>query len=251
MSRKSNLDAKVAEIIKIASQDLPAIMKTGCNNEIEKQVQVLRYNMDDLMIQVAFGVNFTPGKTENEPKVHWNQKLPSKLQISMISDALQKYIDDIEIPYYTKRHLQAKNNKNQQTDDSDMSIPDQGNVDYVVNYPVIPTFEKATKKDMKTVLFTQGMIQKYLNVPAFLALCAMGEEIRRKQNITTAIIIGSVTIGLTGAAIAGAAYHNHKKNEFDDDLDGIDVDVNEEIRIDIDSPVGLLSDDTPVRVEIA
>lgn len=254
MSRKANLDAKVQEIVRIASQDLPGVMKTGYTDEVEKQVQQLRYNMDSLIVQVVFGANFSPGKTADEPKIHWTQKMPSLVEISQITDALNKYIEEYEVPYYAQRHLlaqqQVQAQPQQQAQDQDMSIPGQNIAGITVDYPVIPTLDKAKKKDMKSILFTQGMIRRYLNVPAVMALAAMGEEIRHRQNVTLAIVIGGITIGLAGATIAGVAYYNKKKDE--EELEALDADLDVDVPgIDIDSPVALLSDDAPVTVTIA
>lgn len=249
--RDQKVSTKIEEIKRIATQDLPAIMAAGYDEATEKRVQEARYNMDSLIIQVVLGADFAAGKTPSEQKVKYTQKMPTLAQLSEITDALGEYIRNFEVPYYAaKAQVDAQAANQSPAQNPDMSIPGQS-VAVTVDYPKITALDKVSKKDMKSILFNQGIIRKYLDVSAVMTLASMGDKIRKKQNLTTGLIIGGITLAVVAGTVTAVCVY--KKKHEDDDIDGLDDDIDV---IDLDTdPLAvsssLLTDDVPVAVEIA
>lgn len=253
--RDQNISTKIAEIRRIATQELPNIMAAGYDDATEKRVQEQRYNMDSLIIQVVLGADFAAGKTPSEQKIKYTQKMPSLSQLTEITDVLGDYIRNHEVPYYAmKGKIDAETAAALQSQTGqqapDMSIPGQAPVttSITVDYPKITALENVTKKDMKSILFNQGIIRKYLDVSAVMTLASMGDTIRKKQNLTWGLIIGGITLAAAAGTVTAIYIYNKKKeeelDEVDDDLDVIDLGAD---------PLAIsgISDDVPGIVEIA
>ncbi len=213
--KKMKKEDKIKEIRRLAEQELPAMIK-NCqvnpdNTELQMMFEKAKLSMTMLIIETSIGAYSVQKEGDTEWKYVFTQKLPDFGDINEICDIIEKYYKQYERPY-----IQV----------TDMNIP--ANV----------TVDKVTKKSL-----TNG-INDYLNKyqvidrSVVMSLAEYGQKLRRKQNITTSIIVGGIALAIVGGVITGAVLYNKKKSDsipeddIDIEIDNIDVDTS-----DIEVPV--------------
>lgn len=225
MSKKFQANV-IEDIRKMAEIQIPAAIQSKDGISIDSYHE-LRMTMNILIISALLGAEFVPNKKKNEMKMKSNHMLPTKEEIAVISSILDKFINEVEEPFFEIAE--------ESISDPDMEIP-------CVGGGMIPTkIEKTNKKKVRNVMLgyegNSAISEDYFTAADCIAIAALGEQLRRKQNIQRALIIGGIVIVAT-AAVAGICYYNEKKR--DEEIDAmIDADMEDDILgpgVDDDAP---------------
>lgn len=225
---------RIASIRTKALTVIPTLIKEGNHSLIVEE----RKNLNILLIETVLGATIEPAKKGNNTyKIHFMKSLPSISELAEICQIMDEYTRNHEVPYLAT--------KKSAVGTDDIEVIDK-NARYVGSYRKLNKIDKINKKKIKEELFTHGLINEALDSSAVMIIAAYGEEIRKKQIITTSIIIGGIAIAMVGGIATATYIHNKKKEDGCDDYDEdiIDIDITE-TSIDI-----VPQEDAP-RVEIA
>lgn len=238
---KNNVTNRIAEIKRIALQELPAIMANETDPLIEVKVHEARQVLNLTIIQTVLGAEIINGKKDDKIKLRFINKLPSVSQLSEITAIVSEYTDKYEAPFY------AKNQVVSEADDT-IDIPEEGQAVAAV-YPKLMDIDKISKKKVKEELFVNGAASTFLDANAVLLIASWGEQLRKKQNRNIALIAGGVTLLITAGVVTAVIIGRKKSNcscdgagdNIDDIIDGIDDVIDDPETADTIDP-----DDAPV-----
>lgn len=211
----------IGKIERMTAIELPSLVQYGNTREY----QCKRQELNKLIISAAFGAEIKEGDKE---KIKFNHSMPSIEELKKICDLLDNYIRLYESRIFTAE------------DDDDMGDPMSNNMLMVQN---VSYNSKVSTKNVRNFISGNSgpaVILNYLNGKDVMELAAVGQELRKKQNITKTIIIGGITIAIVAGVITGICIYNHKKKEddeayMDDVNDSVDA-ANADI-VDVDDAV--------------
>lgn len=225
---KSFATKELETIKKLATQEIPALIATGCD---ENMYNAKRAELNAHVIQLCVGGEIVElkGKKEGQQTFKFNKALPTKAQVAECSAIINTYIGMVENPFLM--------NLAHDDGDDDMSIQ-TGDV-YAAN---VIAMEKPKNKDLKANILGTECIPYYqmkLSGLDVITLAAIGEEARKRANFQKTLIIGGIIVLL--AVAGGVCYYFYTKK--DECCEDCDCDIDQE-DIDLDP------DDAPVEVEL-
>lgn len=207
-------------IKKLATQEIPTLVAQGCTEEVYNQK---RAELNVHIIQMCTGGELSEGKKGQ--KFNFCHEMPNMAQVAEVAETLNTFIATIENPFLDGLCIADA--------DDDLSIP--GAEIMVAN---VPKFAKANNKAIReSVLGKSGapLYQLKLTGLDVFTIAGAGEEARKKQNLTIALIVAGVVVTVTVAGVAGYCYYNKKKDEKLEKE--IEAEVNGEEIEDIDDDI--------------
>lgn len=250
---------RVNAIEKKALTEIPAIMQsvTGSSDEAGMaKYRNARQELNIKVIETVLGADISEGKKAGEWKVKYGKKLPNVSELGKICQIMDEYTEKYEVPFYAKfisnaavpapvattadAAVEAEGQEN------DLSIPKE-EVMYTAKYKKLGRIDKINKKKMKEELFQHNLVSEFIDSAAVMVIASYGEKIRKKQNLTTTLIVGGISLVVVGGVITGICIANSKKHKNDVDDPDVDIDIDTS---DIEL-AGELDDNNAPVVEIA
>lgn len=237
------MNAKVKERIElirtIAEKEIPSYLKSN-NSIIVEEYRSKRVELNKQLIQVLIGGKFVQSEKTGEWKVKFNESLPTRSELAEVMKIMEDFVKNVEGPVMDAIIAAA-------TADDGMEIPPREEDNFG-----LPKIEKInTKKVREYILGGAGNDPLYnimIGVADCMEIAALGEDLRKHQNMNKMLIAGGIVLILTGAAVAMWVSSNNKKDgevedgDCDDLLVEVDMDSDEFPVVDIDSA----TDDCPV-----
>lgn len=212
---KKDYKASIATIEEIATKEIPELLRTSSNPDDYKMLR-LKLNME--VIQVLIGGTFIENKGKKGPT--WKIKLnsmPAEWEKSQVINIMDRFVREVEDPYMNKL-------RNPHEFADDMEIPTPTGFGQMIN-----KIDRINAKKLRNHIFgyegAEAISTIMLNAGDCMAISALGNDLRKKRQ-RNMMVIGGVTLLVTGAVITGMVYtRNHKDDEKpSNDIDDIDID---------------------------
>ena len=228
-------EKRIEEIVTLTTNVIPNAMNNGISPD--EYLASYRIALNLTIIQAIFGAEFKkPKKDGKNSKVKFNHKLANASELSTITKLLNDFVINYEKAFLNNSTYEC-------FADDDIDIPNRS-----MECNSLPTLKKVNGKNIHKFIFGSdnkiGTSKVLLTGMDVYDLAATAEKIKKVKNRNTILLIGGITLIVTGGAIATICINNNKKKNAAG-VDGIDVDV-EDISIDeIDSMDIDMDDDIP------
>lgn len=236
---------RIKKIKDKALTEIPAIMQavtSEADTEGMNKFRNARQELNLLVIKTVLGAKIEEGKKSGEWKLKYTKKLPSTSELNEICEIMDTYTNDHEVPFYAKfvcKPEAAAPTADGSAPDASMEIPKEEV--YISKYKKLGTIDKISKKKLKEQLFQHNLASEFIDSSAVMVIASYGEKLRKKQNITTGLVVGGIALVVVGGVITGLAIAKH--NKANDDIDGIDPDLD---NMDVDVDADLPGEDAPM-----
>lgn len=209
---QKKIDQKIESLEKIVSSILVPLADP--TREIEKNYEEkwksARTSLNMLVLELCLGGDYNSAKKTFKFHGH----LPNYSQTAKITEQLRR-VDIMERPVYFD------------TDGNELADTDM---------PIEVLSDMKTSEIRKNILNPKGIRDIGITSRDIAYLLSIGEKIRKGEIRNTALIIGGVTLVLTGAAIASVIIANRVKDaKSNHESDGNDGDISDDDIIDADS----------------
>ena len=245
MGKKRFITTQIEKMRTLAFTEIPQKLAANPAMPLDAYLDECRLALNMVAVSALTGGEFVESKKKDGDKkwkVKFDHSLPNKTELLQICDIMNSFIGTVENPFLKRFVIPPEAGEN------DMEIPDQGQqpVAFGTN---VPKIEKINKKKLESYIFGKdgkpSMCKMLLTSIDCIQIAALGEDLRKKENIDKMLIIGGIALALTGAAVAGVCIYRHTKK---DDVDDIITDINCE---DTTIITDITDDDAPVVSVIA
>ena len=212
---------RIEEIQALTTQHIPEAINRGITNEAYDE---LRITLNLTVIQAVFGLEFNFNKKDNKPaKIKYNHKVADSEEVAVIARLMDTFVNFIEKPYFGSDVVISA--------DNDMEIPVKEQM-----VSVMPALDKVRNKNIHDYIFGNdggaAISRMLLNGMDVVEMAATAKKVKKIKTRNTMLIIGGITLLVTGGIVAGICINNAKKN--DDVDDGPEVDMSEIDNIEIE-----------------
>lgn len=242
--KNSYVSKKIAELTRIATIDIPNLLKTGYGNVPIETYDSMRYALNCAIIEALTGGELSV--KDGKVNIKFSHRLPNKADVYVVAGIVDNFVLNVENPYLAS-FIPVED---VELNENDMAIPPM----VVVTDDTLGDISKLKNKVLKEAILGAngegGLTKIHLAATDCLAIAAAAEVARKKANRNKFFIIGGVALAVVGVGVAAAVIAKNKKkddadtttDELDiDDIDTDDIDVDID---DIDAPSVDLDDTT-------
>jgi len=220
-SKKSKFKDGMEYVKKLVEKDLEKILKDP-DLDVDEYIKDSRLKFNLAAIQLATGSTITSSdKSESGFKIKYNGKVPGVSEIMPLCQLADKLVDMEEAAGII--------------------------IDYDPDFPPEENRFGITKlsfKKMRDIIIGKNgsAITYQLNSLDIMNLVGLGQQIHKKKNLITTLVVGGSVITVLGGIAIGMAVHEKKKKnnmevyELDEVID-LDPETDDDIEVEVDTPL--------------